>query len=64
MIYLVNVDIKDGWYDTMKAFTRKAHAEAYVEWVLAHSGDHAYISIVPLDDFWSPPMPSMVTPLF
>ena len=55
MIYLVNIDIKDGWYDTLKAFTHKTHAEAYLEWIIARTGDHAYISIVPLDDFWSPP---------
>lgn len=55
ILWIVNIDIKDGWYDTIHAFTSKEEALAYVEWQKQHSGDHCYVTAVPLSDKWIPP---------
>ena len=57
LIWLVNIDIKDGWYDTIHAFTTMQAAEEYIAWQDSRGGDHCYISVVALDDGWVPPSP-------
>jgi hypothetical protein len=54
-VYVINIDIKDGYYDVIHAFTNKPAAEAYLAWEAEHVGDHAYLVEVPLEDEWRPP---------
>jgi hypothetical protein len=57
-VYIVSIDIKDGWYDIIHGFTNREAADAYVEWQKGHSGDHCYVTEVELLDSWVPPEPS------
>jgi hypothetical protein len=61
LVWIVNIDIKDGWYDTIHAFTSKEQAQAYVDWQQERGGDHCYITAVPLQDTWVPPEPAVQT---
>jgi hypothetical protein len=54
-VYVISIDIKDGWYDVIHAFTNQAAAEAYLAWEADHVGDAAHMVQVPLSDRWEPP---------
>jgi hypothetical protein len=55
MAYVVSIDIKDGVYDVIHAFGSRAVAQQYVDWQQQHSGDHCYISELPILLEWQPP---------
>lgn len=52
--YVVMIDIKDGVYDAIHAFTTRKVAQQYVDWQMARTGDHCYINELPLETEWSP----------
>ena len=54
-VYVVCIDIKDGWFDIIHAYDNKDAAEAYVAWEREHLGDAIYVSPVPLDSVWESP---------
>jgi hypothetical protein len=48
--FVVSIDIKDGVYDIIHAYTTRELAEAYVVWQEQHSGDHCWIAEVDVED--------------
>lgn len=54
-IYVVCIDIKDGWFDIIHAYDNREAAEAYVAWERQYVGDAVYVSPVPIDSEWEPP---------
>lgn len=53
-VFVVMIDIKDGYYDAIHAFTSAAAAEKYIAWQDARGGDHCYICTLLLEDEWAP----------
>lgn len=53
-VYVVCIDIKDGWFDIIHAYDNRAAAEAYVAWERQYVGDAVYVSPVPVDSEWEP----------
>lgn len=63
-VYVVSIDIKDGWYDIIHAFHDETDAQAYVLWQDEHGGDHCYYTEVEVADAWVPPSPAEQESLF
>lgn len=53
-VYVVCIDIKDGWFDIIHAYDNREAAEAYVAWQRQHIGDSIYVSPVPILSQWEP----------
>lgn len=49
-VYIVSIDIKDGWYDIIHVFATRALADEYVKRQNTHSGDHCYVTEMPVED--------------
>lgn len=64
LAYVVSIDIKDGYYDVIHAFSSEAAAKKYLAWEADHVGDHAFMSVVPLEDDWDPPSSESQAGLF
>jgi hypothetical protein len=60
-VYVVCIDIADGWFDIIHSYDNRAAAEAYVAWERQYVGDSIYVSPVPLDSTWEP-MPDSPQP--
>lgn len=54
-VFVVLIDMKDGWMDSIHAFASREAAEKYVAWVDEHSGDATQINEHEVDDRWIPP---------
>lgn len=61
-VYVVCVDIKDGWFDIIHSYDNREAAEAYVAWERQYVGDAIYVSPVPVDSEWTP-MPDSPQPV-
>lgn len=49
IVYVVNIDIKDGWYDVMSAWSTREAADREVERLSQATGDHVYVAHAELD---------------